>query len=242
MKPTLKIKYTDFRIATVLAFCVLAGCSSHTGARSNSLQSGVTRGTYHPSPPLTVFGISFRGRSRSEITSALKGLGLNPFSIGPKHWCDYWGQGSAVKRFPGLAFLRVCYTEQGVWASTTLDYANSAGIVSLEFPEAAKRLESANSIMVRGNALEPTFSGLVTSITRKYGKPAWANRDVKDKNIDSAIWALSSGEITVTKMSLSVYGTSVSLTLSDQSALTLLNDQKKAAEYNHQSMVNPLTN
>ena len=215
-------------VAAAVAAVGLAGCSGSVTQKSAAKATP-------PAPPLKIAGVAFRGESRARISAALDKLGLYPARTNPAYWCDFWAQGTATAKFPGLGYLMVCYTAHGRWAETKLEYGNTDESL-LEALAGAKRPAGGWSLMmIHGLSHTPTFSGLTQAIASEYGKPS----DTVDENVgpEFSSWITSAGNIIVER---TFPGQHVTLTLTDAPVFRVWQAQMKAQHARQQQAANPL--
>ncbi len=206
----------------------LAGCSGSITQKSAAKAA--------PSaPPLKIAGVAFRGQSRSQITAALDKLGLYPARTNPAYWCDFWAQGTATAKFPGLGHVMVCYTTHGRWAETELEYGNTDESLLEALPGAKRPAAGWSLMMIHGLSHAPTFSGLARAIAGEYGKPSDTFGESIGPKFSS--WITTAGNIIVAR---TFPGQHVTLTLTDPAAFRVWKAQMKAQHVQQQNAANPL--
>lgn len=179
----------SFALTTSLA--ILAGCSSHASTASvsdSALRAAVTEGTTpvrapaqqlaHKPLPFALLGVHFDGRARAAITARLEKAGLQP-ATPDSPWCDWFHQGRAGAKLPGVGVVKVFYTAAGQWAETDIIYPGDPSFTN--GPE--------------GQA--PGLQALAHDVTAKYGTPATTQGNAEVGPVEMFRRVAGGGEVVV---------------------------------------------
>ena len=156
-------------VIATLCVVALAGCAKGSGAPSPARTTTTASPTTAPSDPapsasaraalplpFKLGGVTFDGRSRAQITSALEAAGFTAENVNAQHWCDTF---RAPPRITGAGTTVVCYTDHNRWASTDLHFPTHF----MSFSQHAKG---------------PGIVALMHVLAQQYGKPDIANGDL----------------------------------------------------------------